>query len=204
MARQKHASLFDAIAAVQAERPVVRKDGSNDYVGSRYATLEAVSEAVFPILAKHGLVWVTMPVAAGDGMALTYRLWHESGESLEGSYPIQGGQPQQVGSAITYARRYALCAVLGITPTGDDDDANAARAVTEPPEAGEKKPKRAGKTWQARIDACADVDALRGVWESANRAGLLYAELPSGEVMRDVLAARSAVLRSDAKEGSGE
>lgn len=127
-------TLTAALAAVQADLPVVGKDqkatvksdkGSYTY---KYANLAAVSAAILPLLSKNGLAWVTLPTFdEGGRFVLRYELRHVSGESLAGSYPLPNtSRPQEMGSAITYARRYALCAVTGVAPEEDDDNASAA------------------------------------------------------------------------------
>lgn len=131
----KHDSLAAALAAFQAEIPLIGKTNtakvpmkSGGGYSYTYADLATVTSIVLPLLAKHGLAWTAMPtVADTGGLVLDYRLLHESGESVGGQYPLQGGSPQQVGSAITYARRYCLTAVTGVAPTDDDDDAAAAQ-----------------------------------------------------------------------------
>lgn len=126
-------SLTSALAAVQAELPSVGKDkkatvksdkGSYAYT---YADLAAVSAAILPRLSKHGLAWVTLPTVNEGKFVLRYELRHTSGESVSGSYPLPAsGRPQEMGSAITYARRYTLCAATGVAPEDDDDNASAA------------------------------------------------------------------------------
>ena len=93
-----------------------------------YADLANVLDTVRPIMAKNGLSVSQMPVAASDNkIALKTILLHESGQYIESIYelPIAGGAKMSVaqaaGSTITYMRRYALAAVLGIAQ--DDDDA---------------------------------------------------------------------------------
>jgi hypothetical protein len=126
-------TLTAALAAVQADLPVVGKDqqatvrsdkGSYTY---KYANLAAVSAAILPLLSKHGLAWTSMPTLDDGKFVLRYQLLHVSGDSLEGSYPLPTTtRPQEMGSAITYARRYALCAVTGLAPEEDDDNASVA------------------------------------------------------------------------------
>jgi hypothetical protein len=125
-----HASVEAALTAVQAALPrigkpktakVKTKTGA-DYQYS-YADLGTITEAVYPLLAEHGLLWTCLPgLDEGGRFILRYRLVHTSGSELSGAYPLptQGG-PQDIGSAITYARRYALTAVLGIVAADDDD-----------------------------------------------------------------------------------
>ena len=128
--------LVAALAAVQAEIPAVEKanigrvrseKANYEY---RYADLSEVTAAILPLLGRHGLAWTTQPMMTDRGFVLRYTLLHSSGERLTGEYPLPDPArtaPQQVGSALTYARRYCLCAVTGVAPGDDDDDAAAAQ-----------------------------------------------------------------------------
>jgi len=128
-------NLFAALAALQADLPrigkgetakVPGKDGKQGYT-YKYADLADVSQAVLPRLAKHGLAFTSKPTLIDGQFVLVYKLTHISGETDEGVYPLpSNGTPQAIGGAITYARRYSLCAVTGVAPDGDDDDAGAA------------------------------------------------------------------------------
>jgi hypothetical protein len=125
-------SLAAALAAVQRKLPDVRKaetahvrsdKGNYSY---RYATLPDITKAVLPLLGENGLAWVTRPTLVDDRFVLVYELLHISGEKVSGEYPLPtGGSPQALGSAITYARRYCLCAVTGVAADDDDDGAAA-------------------------------------------------------------------------------
>lgn len=132
-------NLAAALAAFQAELPTIGKGntasvksdkGSYSY---KYADLADVSGKVLPLLAKHGLSFSTKPTLDESGrFVLEYTLRHSSGESDRGSYPLSTGTPQQVGSAITYARRYVLCAITGVAPDQDDDGAAGIEMRTDP------------------------------------------------------------------------
>jgi len=135
MTAQKTATttLAEALAAVQADLPEVRKaetakvptktGGSYSYT---YADLAAITRVILPRLGQVGLSWTTKPTIVGDRFVLVYKLLHSSGEFEEGAYPLPDrGSPQEIGSAITYARRYALCSVTGVAPDDDDDAAEA-------------------------------------------------------------------------------
>ena len=133
------AKLFAALAGVQADLPRIAKDADAKIPGKdgkqgyayKYADLADVAEAVMPLLGKHGLAFTAKPTMDDGMFGLAYSLVHESGEKDAGFYPLpdpRSTPPQQVGSAITYARRYCLCAVTGVAPNGDDDDAGAAQA----------------------------------------------------------------------------
>ncbi len=129
-------TLLSALLAVQAEisslklgRDAEGQIGSRKY---RYLTLDKLHAEVLPLLNRNGLVWVTEPsktVAENDFPRLSYRLIHvETGDSIDNTMPLILGEQtsQALGSAITYARRYALLAVLGLAPVDDDDDGLAA------------------------------------------------------------------------------
>lgn len=127
-------SLAAAISAVQAQLPEIRK-GETAEVETKtgrkyryqYADLADVSKVILPILGRHGLSWITRPTLVDGRMVLAYELLHTSGDSRTGEYPLPvDGTPQELGSAITYARRYALCSVTGVAPAADDDDGAAA------------------------------------------------------------------------------
>ncbi len=98
----------------------------------KYATLDAIIAATFPALHKNGIVVIQMPVMAGNRLVLLSRLMHESGEFIESGLPLQGGNdPKALGSAITYARRYVLSALLGVAAEEDDDGGAASGHHTE-------------------------------------------------------------------------
>jgi hypothetical protein len=124
--------LAAALAELQTQLPLITKDqtakvdtrtgGSYKY---SYADLAQISRAVLPILGKLGLSFTSRPTLREDGkFVLAYELLHTSGESRGGEYPLPvGGSPQEIGGAITYARRYCLCAATGVAPEDDDNDA---------------------------------------------------------------------------------
>jgi hypothetical protein len=120
--------LAKALAAFHADLPKVGKGSTNPAFKSTYADLADIVSVVLPALAKQGLAWITTPRVSDDGFTLEYELRHTSGEAVTGSWPLpdpEKATPQQMGSAVTYAKRYALSAVTGIAPD-DDDDGNAA------------------------------------------------------------------------------
>lgn len=141
-------SLVDALADLQRNLPVIGKQSKGQY--GTYSNLADVSKVVLPMLGERGLAWACMPTLpmtlpddaaevpgdtrVGSGpFVLHYVLKHHpSGQCITGSYPLPQGTPQAVGSAITYARRYALCAVTGVV-ADEDDDGQAAEASARRP-----------------------------------------------------------------------
>lgn len=130
-------AFADALAAFQSELPHIGKGQTAD-TGSYsydYADLTAISEAALPLLARLGLSFSAKPTMIDGAFLLHYTLRHVAGHEDAGYYPLPDpvrSSPQQIGSAITYGRRYCLCAVTGIAPGGEDDDgakANDARSA---------------------------------------------------------------------------
>lgn len=153
--------LASALAKAQAAMKPALKDSTNPHFKSKYADLTSVWEACREALTKNGLSVAQVTEFDGDVTWIRTILMHSSGEMLEGRYPLRPVQntPQGMGSCISYARRYALAAMVGVV--ADDDDGQAAsthderpplRAV-EPPQstmAGRKNEAagvRAGREW---------------------------------------------------------
>jgi hypothetical protein len=121
------AALFAALAKVQGAMKPALKDSDNPFFKSKYADLSAVGSAAFPHLSANGLSVVQIPGECGDKrISLSTILGHSSGEWISGemTIPLAKFDPQAHGSALTYARRYALGAFVGVLT--DDDDGNAA------------------------------------------------------------------------------
>jgi len=121
-----------ALVKAQGELNAVSKDGNNPHFRSKYATLQNIVESTRDTLRKHGLAVVqTFSDTDGTYISLNTTLLHESGEYISGTFSMRPSKvdPQGLGSATTYARRYALSAILGIV-TDDDDDGNMASQPT--------------------------------------------------------------------------
>ena len=124
--------LAAALANAEEEMENARRDSENPHFRSQYAGLASVRKASRP-LAKHGLALIQSPrlVSTGDGtwaVEVETLLLHASGQWIGDvlAVPIATPSAQAIGSGITYGRRYALAAFVGIAPAGDDDDGNAA------------------------------------------------------------------------------
>ncbi|MER7167259.1 ERF family protein [Micromonospora sp. NPDC000207] len=129
-----------ALAELQTQLPRITKDQTAKVKSERtgaqysytYADLAQVSAQVLPILGKLGLAFTSRPTVNDGKFVLVYELRHVSGEVIPGVYPLpERGTPQEIGSAITYARRYCLCAVTGVAPDDDDNDAVVAQKGAE-------------------------------------------------------------------------
>ena len=118
-----------ALSKAQGELEGAAKDSENPFFKSKYADLESVWDACRDLLASNGLAVAQFPGTYSDldkSMSLTTILTHASGEWInqEMSVPVTKPDAQGAGSALTYMRRYALAAVVGVVQA--DDDGNAA------------------------------------------------------------------------------
>jgi len=122
--------IAQALLKAQMEFPLVKKEDSNPFFKSKYAGLPTVLEAVLPTLNKNGLVLSQAPCTNEDRIGVKTTLIHaESGEYIESEFTmaLSKNDPQGAGSAITYARRYAIISILGLN-VDEDDDGNLASA----------------------------------------------------------------------------
>lgn len=124
--------LWKAMLEVQKKLDHAAKDAKNPHLKNKYASLGSVLDTVKPVLNEHGLVLtqhimgVNQQVAPGFTSVITKITHAESGYSIEDNQmiPMPKSDPQGLGSAITYARRYGIKTMLGINE--EDDDGNAA------------------------------------------------------------------------------
>ncbi len=122
---QSIGNIAKALSQFQAKMGKVSKDATNPFFNSKYATLSNILEAIKPPLLDSGLSFTQFPT--GQNGLTTVLMHSESGEYMQTDYFMNPtkSDPQAQGSAISYMRRYALAAVLGLN-IDDDDDANAA------------------------------------------------------------------------------
>lgn len=138
-------NIANALLLFQVKMGKIKKDANNPFFKSKYATLSTILEHIQIPMSESGLSYTQFP--NGENGLTTILMHPESGEFIQATYNIQpsyeyqkekdgSGQivwrsdkphitPQGMGSAITYARRYALGAILGLN-IDDDDDGNAA------------------------------------------------------------------------------
>lgn len=116
-----------ALSKAQAKITAAKRTAENPFFGSKYADLNSVWESLRAPLSEHELAVVQTPIEDEHGTAIITTLAHSSGEWFRSKLYItpKAKDAQSVGSAITYARRYALSAITGAAPD-DDDDGNGA------------------------------------------------------------------------------
>ncbi len=151
--------LGTALAKAQGELSGAIKDAQNPFFKSHYADLESVWSAIRQPLSKHGLSVIQTTECINGNAVLSTLLLHSSGQWISGLYPIQPVKtdPQGLGSAITYARRYALAAIVGVYQT--DDDAEAAMNRQKPQQAVQAPIKPTVQTVKQTINTAVKVKA---------------------------------------------
>lgn len=130
--------LTKALVKAQAVMSAASKSSTNPHFGSKYADLSSIIEAVRKPLTDNGLAFVQLLTSNQDGVTVTTRLLHVSGESIEAScwMPVVQKTPQGYGSAGTYCKRYSLSALVGVASEDDDGNAGSGSGKTAPAPAG--------------------------------------------------------------------
>lgn len=123
---EKIDELGAALSKAQGILEAAKKDSNNPFFKSKYADLASVWESCRAALSSNGLSIVQSPEESDSGIAVVTMMLHSSGQWIRSRYtmPVSKVDAQAVGSAITYARRYALSSIVGIAP--EDDDGNGA------------------------------------------------------------------------------
>lgn len=153
--------LSKAFAKTQKELEQPLKNANNPFFKSKYVPLENVVDSITKASSKHGLSFTQFPSSDENGnVTVGTMVMHESGEWIEYDpicmKPVKN-DPQAIGSAITYAKRYALSAIFGITSDKDDDGNDA----THLPKTSSKKtvtkiPKELVKVYEDIIHSVID------------------------------------------------
>jgi hypothetical protein len=172
------AALATALCEAQHELQSAKKDSINPHFKSKYADLGAIWDACRASLHKHGLAVIQAPEPSDIGILLRTVLMHKSGEWIDGTLliPASKQDPQGYGSAMSYARRYALASMVGIV-ADDDDDGNAAsqpqqRAASyQPAQSQAAQPATSG----AALISEPQRKMLFAIWKEGGFAGELQA-----------------------------
>lgn len=158
MQSESIAALAAALSKAQASITGALKDSSNPFFKSKYADLASCWDACRKQLADNGLCVIQTTTHTDAGVMLVTTLAHSSGEWIRGTLPVltKDSGPQAQGSGITYARRYALAAIVGLAQIDDDAEAAQARGREQKPD----------PEVLAQIAATADPAALLALFKS--------------------------------------
>ena len=148
-------NIYTKLSAVKKEIGAISKDSTNPFFKSKYFDINGLLKHVEPLLDKNGLL-LLQPIIKGEVFSEIIDV--ENGDSVTSSMLLPNIQdPQKVGSAVTYYRRYTLQSLLGLQ--AEDDDANAASKATKP-KADKKWVNKGDKIWNAAIDKGVKIDEL--------------------------------------------
>lgn len=180
-------NLAQALANFNEHVGKVSKDATNPFFKSKYASLPNILEAIADPLKQAGIVFAQFPT---DNNGLSTIIIHtESGEWMESTYvmPVaKQNDPQAVGSAITYARRYALSSAFGLN-VDDDDDGNAASKKED--KRTTPVPVQYGPEIFKEIQLCMSNEALAKIWDK-------YPSLQANEEFKSKCAERKAEINT--------
>lgn len=120
-----------ALTAAQKQIETPKQDSINPQFKSKYAGLQSVLDAVIPALNAHDIALTQQTKWENERLLVVTKLIHKSGQYIESVYPVLPIQdtPQGYGSALTYARRYSLSAIVGVASEPDDDANEASKAL---------------------------------------------------------------------------
>lgn len=201
-------SMFEDFADAQSEFLPVRKNCINPAFKSHYADLGSILSSVRAALNRHGFAISWKIETTPEHVSAAVVLYHKSGESIESGavtlpyYSAKGIPAQAIGSALTYARRYAISAFLGIA-TDDDDDGNAIGS----PQPGTPAPAHEGYQLTKQDTDRLDLVARQGSKAYAEAWGKLPREVRSALVKsgwHEELKARASAVDEANKEGSND
>lgn len=206
--------IAKAMAKAQSEIKSAAKDrdGQSGRGVYKYADLVSVWDACRTALTSNGLSVVQIPGFDENDMWLETMILHTSGQSISGRYPLRPQQqtPQGYGSALTYARRYSLAAMVGVVADDDDDGSEASKTkdVEEPPKplsAREALAKEALENAKTFVNNClmaigqCMTDEAIDAWYASNTAKIvrLKSAYPNEAIyVTEAIKSRRAEIRS--------
>jgi hypothetical protein len=188
-----------ALSKAQGQMKFAAKDAANPFFKSKYADLASVIEAIKVPLSANGIAFVQATDFEDNAVIVETVLMHESGEWISGKLRMQPtkNDPQGVGSAVTYAKRYGLQALAGVP--SDDDDGNAATGLQGAPQQQAPKPAPAPKPTPAKKHA---KGTISGNPDEGDLSGIAppppAADKPDGATLSQVINAFATKLNMTA------
>jgi len=174
--------LYSALVKAQSQIKIAIKDSNNPHFRSKYADLVSVWDAVRDALHSNGLAVIQLSDIDASGVpVLLTRIIHESGEHIEGRYPIickDPNDPQKMLAAVTYARRGMLSSALGVT--SDDDDGNSAASAPAPKPAAKPASSKASD-YQALLEGFFDKPVAKWTDTEKVLARKAFTDLQAGK-----------------------
>lgn len=192
---EKIGELVGALAIAQSEIRAAEKDRENPFYKSSYSTLASVWAACRDHLGKNGIAVIQVPQLEGPSLYLYTWLAHKSGEWMRSRYPVNAvkNDPQGIGSAVTYARRYSLAAMVGVYSADEDDDGESAmgrdsKPAPKPAARMQKASDAVGTITGDGPSAAKPVESKPPEGETKPALATLKAELDAAREARDLAA----------------
>lgn len=153
---EKFDEILPALHKARSQFVKVKKDRQNTHLKNKYATLDSVLDAITPALTENKLMIMQDSEKVDNALRVETTVIHISGQWAKFYFdiPIAKNDPQGVGSAFTYGRRYALAAAFGLSQA--DDDAQIAV--------------KSAQDWKKDLDKCEDVTTLQDTFKTAYRS----------------------------------
>ena len=153
---EKFDEILPALHKARSQFVKVKKDRQNTHLKNKYATLDSVLDAITPALTENKLMIMQDSERVENALRVETTVIHISGQWAKFYFdiPIAKNDPQGVGSAFTYGRRYALAAAFGLSQA--DDDAQIAV--------------KSAQDWKKDLDKCEDVTTLQDTFKTAYRS----------------------------------
>lgn len=201
-----------ALIEVQKQMSPAAKDAKNPFIGNNYATLNSVMEACREPLLKNGILLTQIPVPppdylGGGYLGLMTKLIHAESGQWQASLtviPLPKSDPQGMGSAITYARRYALTSMLGMI-TEDDDAESAKEPKATSARARTQQANHSRECRQTRRKSEASEQALQGTDfpNLPKLEGVTYQYVTAQDGRQCVIATGNTLAKKEVLSGAG-
>lgn len=189
-------SLAKALSAAQADMGPARKGAKNPFFKSTYADLSSVTDAIREPLASHGIAYVQTIEPGEEGFVNIHTsLIHESGEWIESVLPIRPvkSDPQGIGSAISYGKRYGLQAIVCLPSSDDDAEGAMGRPKPQGPKTAPPRPQNVAMVSEPQLKKLHTVagklglekeDLLKGCAHYAGRVVQSTKDLTKAEAVK--------------------
>lgn len=194
LAEQAKTAYYDALAAFQAECPIILRSREGHENRYRYAPLEVIVKQVTPFLTKHGFSHQEDGVVTEGWVEAVVTVTHRSGHQETKRFKVPsnsnaGMSPQQkYGAAMTYATRYAFCAAFGIRTADRDTDC--------PPDATQSVTELTKQLWEI----CRPIRGSANNWDLARQWLIEACNMDPAKKVKDLSVAELQQLIKDAKQ----
>ena len=169
--------LFSALSKAQGQMDGAKKDSKNPFFKSKYADLHSCWNSIRKPLSDNGLAVIQLPTGSSSEVKVITVLGHISGQWISNRVELlpMKKDPQGIGSAMTYARRYGLMSITGISP--EEDDGNAASQRNEkqstldaPPEPKRKSEKKEAPRTSSNNEGLLSDKQIKRMFAIANKS----------------------------------